>query len=129
MKGKKRARKDAAYSSLSSLMIETTILPMQKTGVSMSNATEKSQGNISTDHIDQSTREKRKSPENIKTKERGMYINIIIILPIVPSVFFIYANLTFFFIPLFRFYTNASTKNEAIKTATSVIPIMANGKN
>ena len=129
MKGKKRARKDAAYSSLSSRMIETTILPMQNTGVSMSNATEKSQGNISTDHIDQSTREKRKRPVNIKTKERGMYINIIIILPIVPSIFFIYANLTFFFIPLFCFYTNASTKNEAIKTATNVIPIMANGKN
>ena len=84
---------------------------------------------ISTDHIDQSEREKRKSPVDIKTKERGMYINIIIILPIVPSVFFIYANLTFFFILLFRFYTNASTKNEAIKTATNVIPIMANGKN
>ena len=43
--------------------------------------------------------------------------------------FFHLCNLTFFFIPLFRFYTNASTKNEAIKTATNVIPIMANGKN
>ena len=96
----------------------------------MSNATEKSQGNISTDHIDQSKREKRKSPVNIKTKERGMYINIIIILPIVPSVFFIYANLAFLvFILSFCFYTNASTKNEATKAATNVIPITANGKN